>query len=113
LLAGKPEKFRARRPQPWRVAELSFSKRGEFLLLFGDTIIGFCPTRLASLAASVRREGRRNSSWNSGLLEQREKVARPEFVNFTFSNGVLPSSMGTRKPRGHIDKHFAMHIAGF
>src|SRR5580765_3634669 len=35
------------------------------------------------LAASVRQEGRRNSAWNSGLLEQREKVAGPEFVNFT------------------------------
>src|SRR2546423_3087912 len=33
------------------------------------------------LAAGVRQEGRRDPAWNSGLLEQSEKVARPEFVN--------------------------------
>jgi hypothetical protein len=39
------------------------------------------------LAASLRQRGRRDSAWNSGLLEQREKIASPEFVNFEFPCG--------------------------
>jgi len=54
--------------------------------LFGETIVGFCPARLASsLPVSGRDAG--GTLRGIGLCEQREKIAGPEFVNFEFPWG--------------------------
>src|SRR4029077_10727223 len=68
------------------------------------------PTR--QLAASVRREWRRNPAWNSGLLEQCEKVAGPEFVNFAFQMACAVVDWNAQTG-GDINQYFAMHIAAF
>src|SRR5262245_64892740 len=83
LLASEPEDFthvgigfRTQRNCLFRNEKNFFAvRRHNYRFLSG-------PTR--QLAASVRQERRRDSAWNSGLLEEGEKVAGPEFVDFAF-----------------------------
>ena len=72
LLAGEPEDFTRIGIGLWRVAELLCRNEQNFFAVRRDNDRFFSgPT--GQLAASLRQRGRRNSAWNSGLLEQREK----------------------------------------
>ena len=86
LLAGEPENFThigigfgAQRNCSCRNEQNFFGvRRDNDRFLSGPT---------GQLATSLRQKGRRDSAWNAGLLEQREKIAGPEFVDFEFPCG--------------------------
>jgi formylglycine-generating enzyme required for sulfatase activity len=64
-----------------------FVETNRISLMFGENNDRFLSGPTGQLAASLRQKGTRDSAWNSGLLEQHEKIARPEFVNFEFPWG--------------------------
>src|SRR5437773_5164474 len=72
---------------------------------------GFPSSPTCQFTDALRQEWRRHFSRNTGLLEENEKFAWPEFVNFVFQ---LPRAIIDRHAQaaGGLDQHFAMHIAG-